>query len=353
MATNLAYPLADVLILSLLLGVFALSGWRPHRSWVLLAGAFAFQAISDSVYLYQTASGTYQGGGLLDTGFIVTTLLIALVAWHRPEATDGGELLGWPALAITSTFAAVGLFLMTFDHWHPLPDVVQVLATTTIVVAFVRSAMTFSDMRTLAGKELSMRNESILRAAGEGIYGIDRYGVVTFANPAAIRLTGHELGELEGEQLHQVVHHTRPDGSAYPAAESQVLASLEDATVHRSADEVYWRKDGSSFPVEYTSTPIVEDGEVKGAVVVFKDITERREVERAKDEFTSVVSHELRTPLTSIRGSLGLLESGVLGPLPEKGQRMVEIAVENTDRLVRLINDILDIERIDSGKIDM
>jgi len=84
-----------------------------------------------------------------------------------------------------------------------------------------------------------------------------------------------------------------------------------------------------------------------------EDITERREVERAKDEFTSVVSHELRTPLTSIRGSLGLLESGVLGPLPEKGQRMIEIAVENTDRLVRLINDILDIERIDSGKIDM
>ena len=84
-----------------------------------------------------------------------------------------------------------------------------------------------------------------------------------------------------------------------------------------------------------------------------QDITERRELERTKDEFTSIVSHELRTPLTSIRGSLGLLESGALGTLPEKGQRMVEIAVDNTDRLVRLINDILDIERIDSGKIHM
>jgi signal transduction histidine kinase len=84
-----------------------------------------------------------------------------------------------------------------------------------------------------------------------------------------------------------------------------------------------------------------------------QDITERHEVERAKDEFISVVSHELRTPLTSIRGSLGLLASGVLGPLPDKGQRMVEIAVQNTDRLVRLINDILDIERIDSGTIAM
>ena len=84
-----------------------------------------------------------------------------------------------------------------------------------------------------------------------------------------------------------------------------------------------------------------------------QDITERCEVERAKDEFISIVSHELRTPLTSIRGALGLLAGGVLGPLPEKGQRMVEIAVQNTDRLVRLINDILDIERIDSGTVDM
>ena len=84
-----------------------------------------------------------------------------------------------------------------------------------------------------------------------------------------------------------------------------------------------------------------------------QDVTERREAERAKDQFTSVVSHELRTPLTSIRGSLGLLESGALGPLPEKGQRMVEIAVKNTDRLVRLINDILDLERIGSREVDM
>lgn len=83
------------------------------------------------------------------------------------------------------------------------------------------------------------------------------------------------------------------------------------------------------------------------------DITDRKEVDRLKDEFVSVVSHELRTPLTSIRGSLGLLASGRLGTLQEKGQRMLDIAVANTDRLVRLINDILDIERMQSGKIAM
>lgn len=202
-------------------------------------------------------------------------------------------------------------------------------------------------------RRLAKRGESILNSAGEGIYGLDRGGRTTFANPAAARLTGHTVEELVGHAQHELVHHTRVDGSAYPVAECPVWKSLEDGTVHQADGDVYWRKDGTSFPVEYTSTPIVEDGVVTGAVVVFKDITDRLEVERVKDEFTSVVSHELRTPLTSIRGSLGLLESGVLGPLPEKGQRMVEIAVENTDRLVRLINDILDIERIDSGQIDM
>jgi len=114
------------------------------------------------------------------------------------------------------------------------------------------------------------------------------------------------------------------------------------------------RPDGS-VRITHTRGEIVDDGHGKPLRMVGtgQDITERYELERAKDEFTSVVSHELRTPLTSIRGSLGLLESGMLGALPAQGQRMVEIAVQNTDRLVRLINDILDIERINSGQIDM
>ena len=221
-----------------------------------------------------------------------------------------------------------------------------------MLAALVGLAWSESRRQRRTEAELLVRNESILNAAGEGIYGLDIEGRATFANPAAARMTGHKVEELIGRHSHELVHHTRPDGTHFPFEECPVFESLADATVHY-AEDVYWRKDGSSFPVEYTSTPIVEQGEVKGAVVVFKNICERREIERAKDEFTSVVSHELRTPLTSIRGSLGLLESGVLGPLPEKGQRMIEIAVENTDRLVRLINDILDIERIDSGTIDM
>jgi len=354
-ATGLAYPLADLLVISIVLGAFALSGWRFTRTWALIGVGFTIQATADVIYLYQVAGGAYETGKLLDAMWPAAMLLVALAAWHKPEVTPGTQLQGVPALAITSTFALVSLFLTTYDHWRELNDVAIILATLTLVAASVRTAMTFGDMRSLAEsrKQLLVQNQSILASAGEGIYGLDREGRTTFANPAATRLTGHELDELIGHRSHELVHHSHPDGTPFPVEECPVSKSLADGTVHESQNDVYWCKDGTSFPVEYTSTPIVEDGKVTGAVVVFKNISERRELERAKDEFTSVVSHELRTPLTSIRGSLGLLESGVLGALPEKGQRMIEIAVENTDRLVRLINDILDIERIDSGTIDM
>jgi signal transduction histidine kinase len=88
-------------------------------------------------------------------------------------------------------------------------------------------------------------------------------------------------------------------------------------------------------------------------VLVFRDLTQRRQVERMKAEFVSIVSHELRTPLTSIRGSLGLLGGGLFGGNTEKGKRMLEIAIANTDRLIRLLNDVLDIEKLESGKISL
>jgi signal transduction histidine kinase len=90
-----------------------------------------------------------------------------------------------------------------------------------------------------------------------------------------------------------------------------------------------------------------------GAVVIFKDITERQIMDRMKDEFISVVSHELRTPLTSIRSAIGVLSSIGLDPTSSKSQRLLEIALDNSNRLVRLINDILDLERIKSGRVTM
>jgi diguanylate cyclase (GGDEF)-like protein/PAS domain S-box-containing protein len=133
-------------------------------------------------------------------------------------------------------------------------------------------------------KRLAHRNELILDSAGEGIYGLDREGNTTFVNPVAAALTGYEPGELVGRSQHDVVHHSRADGSPYPKKECPIYSALTDGKVHHVADEVFWRMDGTSFPVEYTSTPILENGEVVGAVVTFTDVTKRKEADEALKE---------------------------------------------------------------------
>jgi signal transduction histidine kinase len=121
----------------------------------------------------------------------------------------------------------------------------------------------------------------------------------------------------------------------------------------RRVTSQYVRRDGSLFPVEITAARRQEAGRVSGAVVVFSDISERRAVERMQEEFVSVVSHELRTPLTAIRGSLGLIAGGVVGELPTEAAHMIDIARDNSDRLTRLINDILDLERVESSDVPL
>ncbi|MBW4679473.1 MAG: PAS domain S-box protein [Microcoleus vaginatus WJT46-NPBG5] len=211
-------------------------------------------------------------------------------------------------------------------------------------------------------KQLRHRNELILNSAGEGILGFDRLLRVIFANPAAAKMLGYEVEELLDRPLQATLHppqtdatfsDTQPQSPIAIALQEEVSQSIGTAQNCSINKDLFWRSDGSSFPVEYVCTPIQERGEIVGAVITFKDITERLGVERMKDEFISVVSHELRTPLTSMRGALGLLTSGMLTTQPEKAQRMLDIALTNTERLMRLINDILDLERIQSGKITM
>jgi signal transduction histidine kinase len=121
----------------------------------------------------------------------------------------------------------------------------------------------------------------------------------------------------------------------------------------RMRDEVFWRHDGTAIPVEYSANPLVQDGHISGMVVAFQDVSERRRLEKMKDEFISTVSHELRTPLTSLRASLGLISSGSLDKRPEKQRQMIEMAIGNCDRLVRLVNDILDFDSVERGRLPL
>ena len=132
-----------------------------------------------------------------------------------------------------------------------------------------------------------------------------------------------------------------------------ILSSLKSEAPRYVNDDLFWRRDGTSFPVEYVVCPLINRGRIEGTVVAFQDVTERRRLDRMKDEFIATVSHELRTPLTSLRGALGLIAAGVLEKRPEKVPQMLDIAIGNCDRLVRLVNDIVDFEHIGSGDLKL
>jgi PAS domain S-box-containing protein len=124
--------------------------------------------------------------------------------------------------------------------------------------------------------------EAILAAAGDGIYGVDNEGRTTFVNPAAAELLGRSPEELLGQIAHDIVHHTRRDGTPYPRAECPIANAVWDGAPRRRDVEIFWRKDGRSFPIEYTSAPIRDADGRSGAVIVFRDITERERADRAR-----------------------------------------------------------------------
>jgi PAS domain S-box-containing protein len=130
---------------------------------------------------------------------------------------------------------------------------------------------------------LHRQNQMILNAAGEGIFGLDLEGRTAFINPAGARMIGWDPEELIGKRPHDLMHQAKATDTLYPFAECPTGLAIQQGLPHTVADEVYWRKDGTSFPVEYTSTPIKNgDGAVTGAVVVFRDVTERKRAELAQ-----------------------------------------------------------------------
>lgn len=140
-------------------------------------------------------------------------------------------------------------------------------------------------------REIERENQLILRAAGEGIYGVNADGKTTFVNPAAERMLGWRAEELVGRDMHSTVHHTHSDGSHYHDHDCPVYAAFRDGIVHHVENEVFWRKDGTKFWVEYTSTPIRERGNVVGAVIVFRDVTQRHEADEKLRAALNEVDH--------------------------------------------------------------
>ncbi|WP_414519126.1 response regulator [Nostoc sp. PCC 9305] len=191
----------------------------------------------------------------------------------------------------------------------------------------------------------------ILDIADDAIISINGFQSITLFNQGAEKIFGYSAQEVIGQGLDLLLPQR-----FFQAHRQHVVDFGQSPNVARRMGErreIYGRrKDGTEFPAE-ASISKIEMAEEIFYTVILRDITERKQIERMKDEFVSVVSHELRTPLTSIHGSLGMLASGLLPTDSEQGKRLLQIATDSSERLVRLINDILDIERIESGKTKM
>ena len=216
-------------------------------------------------------------------------------------------------------------------------------------------------------ERLAARNTMILQASGDGIYGIDLNGNTTFVNAAACRLVGATQADLLGKNMHNAIHHTRDDGTPYPRESCPIYATLTDGAATRVEDDVFCRADGSRFFVEYSASPLKNRGAVEGAVVVFSDITRRKQAEQdlraavevadaanaAKSQFLANMSHELRTPLNAVILYSELLQeeaedAGVGRFVPD----LEKIRVAGR-HLLALVNGVLDLSKIEAGKMDL
>ena len=192
---------------------------------------------------------------------------------------------------------------------------------------------------------LELTHQLILSAAGEGIYGLDCDGNTTFVNDAAERILGWNRDDLLGKVLHDIHHHSHADGRHYPKEECPIYAALKDGEVHQVDHEVFWHSNGSCVPVEYTSTPIWENGKLVGAVVIFRDISERVQMEkRRKADFQEIqrLKDELEAERDFLRAELNSTSNfdTIIGESPALKRTLNQIdAVANTPAAVLLLGE--------------
>jgi diguanylate cyclase (GGDEF)-like protein/PAS domain S-box-containing protein len=290
---QLSYSVLDFGVLVMLALVCAPSRARVGKAYLVLGAGLLVMLLSDVLVVRGISNGTYVPGTLLDAGWPIAMLLLGL-ATRFGTRLEGVSALRGRALysAIVISFAVTSGLLIAelLGGRDPIVITLAALVPCLILIRLIAAVKAYD--------RLAQDNEGIISAAGEGIFRNDLEGRITYANPAAAAMLGYSADEMLGRRSHQLFHHTRANGAAYPVAECAARKSLTEGATRRITDELFWRKDSSSLAVDYTSTPIREGGRIVGVVTVFDDVTHQRQM---KEQLRHQADHDSLTGLFNRR----------------------------------------------------
>ncbi|MEG3879730.1 PAS domain S-box protein [Microcoleus sp. herbarium7] len=323
------------------------------EDWVKLIGCNV-QKTCEDVYLQETQGGRFRN----HESFAIADINAAGLHPCHVQLLEQFEAKAYMAVPIFSGEFLWGLLIIYQNtaprNWQSWEIELLSQIASQLAIAIQQSQLYEQLQRELQERqqaeatirEAERRWRSLLDNVQLIVVGLDRQGTVNYVNPFFLKLTGYTHPEVYGKNwLENFLPPTNQ--SLIPTVFSEVLNPKEHPYYRNSI----LTKSGEEKFIAWNNTTLQDSQEnIIGNISIGEDITERKKIDEIKDEFIGIVSHELRTPLTAIQMSLGLIKTGVYDKKPEKARRMIEIALLDTNRLVNLVNDILDLERLDSGR---